>query len=95
MCGFTCLLQKDFYVAGRQDKDSDERSSAGRAVALGVMIPSMLVSTVLVGAGLGYYADTKLGTQPWLMLFGLVMGSAAGVREMLKILKKIQKDEKK
>ena len=61
---------------------------------MGVMIPTMLFACVLVGCGLGYWADLKLGTMPWLMLFGLIMGSIAGVREMMKILKKIQKDGK-
>jgi F0F1-type ATP synthase assembly protein I len=80
-------------VTGRQKKDSEARSGTARSLGLGVMIPTMLFACVLVGCGLGYYADTKLGTDPWLTLFGLIMGSVAGVREMLKILKKIQKDE--
>ena len=76
-------------------KESDNGSGTARSLGLGVMIPSMLFACVLVGTGLGYYADTKFGTQPFLMLFGLVMGSIAGVREMMKILKKIQKDDSK
>lgn len=79
-------------MTGQQKKDSGEQSSTARSVGLGVMIPSMLFACVLVGSGLGYWADLKFGTQPWLMLFGLIMGSVAGVREMMKILKKMQKD---
>ncbi len=62
---------------------------------MGIMIPSMLFACVLVGTGLGYWADKKFGTAPFLMLFGLIMGSVAGVREMMKILKQIQKDGSK
>jgi ATP synthase protein I len=38
---------------------------------------TMVLSTVIGLAG-GYYADRWLGTSPWLMLFGLALGIAAG-----------------
>lgn len=81
-------------MAGHKNKKPDDQSGTARAVGLGVMIPSLLVSCVVIGAGLGYYADLKLGTKPWLLLFGIIMGSIAGVREMMKILKKIQNGSK-
>jgi F0F1-type ATP synthase assembly protein I len=54
---------------------------AGSGLALGV--------AALLGAGLGYYLDGRLGTRPWLMLAGLLLGLAAGFLEMLEILKKL------
>lgn len=34
------------------------------------------VLSILVGAGLGWWADAKLGTGPWLLLVGLGFGFA-------------------
>ena len=46
-----------------------------------------LAAAVLFGFFLGYWADKKLGTQPWLMLAGAVVGMGAGfygfIRESL------------
>jgi ATP synthase protein I len=38
---------------------------------------TLVIATVLGLAG-GYYLDRWLGTDPWLMLVGLVLGIAAG-----------------
>jgi ATP synthase protein I len=81
------------YVAVRQDQDPKERSSATRNVAMGVMIPGMLFGCVLIGCVLGFYVDKWLDSAPWGLLVGLILGSVAGVREMLKLLKKIQSDK--
>lgn len=81
-------------MAAQQDQDPEERYRTARTVGLGVMVPGMLFGSVLVGCGLGYLADKWLGTSPWGILVGLVVGSVAGVREMLKLLKKIQKEDK-
>ena len=38
-----------------------------------------LAVTVLAGLGLGYWADTRLGTQPWILLLGACLGIAAAM----------------
>ena len=47
----------------------------------------VLTAATLLGAGLGYLADQKLGTFPWLTTLGLVIGMVAGVVEMLQMLR--------
>jgi len=47
---------------------------------------SMVLSTIIGMAG-GYYADRWLGTTPWLMLLGLVLGIVAGFVSMLRSVK--------
>lgn len=54
---------------------SGEVSGLGRAVRLG----SEFISAVLIGAGIGYFADQGFGTRPWIMLVMLLVGFAAGV----------------
>lgn len=47
-----------------------------------------LASAILLGLFLGYQADKKWGTSPWLLFGGVLLGSAAGfysfIREVLK-----------
>lgn len=43
---------------------------------------------VAIGAGAGYFGDSKLGTSPWLLLLGLLFGVAAGFKGMIDAAKK-------
>jgi len=42
-------------------------------------IGSSLAVTVLVGFGLGHWADGRLGTAPWLLLLGGALGIGLGL----------------
>ena len=42
---------------------------------------SSLAALVLVGLGVGYWLDGKLGTRPWLLLLGGVLGIAMAALE--------------
>ena len=49
----------------------------GQAVRIG----TELLAALVVGGGLGWVIDTSLlGTGPWLLVLGLMLGAAAGVR---------------
>jgi F0F1-type ATP synthase assembly protein I len=43
---------------------------------------SSLAALVLVGLGAGYWLDGKLGTRPWLLLLGGVLGIAMALLEL-------------
>lgn len=43
-----------------------------------------LAVTVLAGLGAGYWADRRLGTQPWLLLLGACLGIAAAMLQFFK-----------
>ena len=77
-----------------KDQDPEERYRGARNVGVGIMIPTMLAASVLVGCVLGFLLDKWLNIEPWGLLGGLVFGSIAGVREMLKLLKKLQQNGK-
>ena len=59
---------------GRTEPESDGRSGLGFAMRIGVE----LVAALIVGVAIGYFLDQLLGTNPWLMLLGFVLGSVAG-----------------
>ncbi len=52
-------------------------------------IGPLLVASVLVGAFLGSWLDGKLGTTPWLLVAGTLLGTAAGFVQLVKLLQRI------
>jgi ATP synthase protein I len=47
---------------------------------------------VAIGAGIGYWLDSRFGTKPWLLLFFLLCGIAAGFKAVLDAAKRASKD---
>jgi len=43
-----------------------------------------LVGGIILLGGLGYWADGRLGTAPWLLVTGLVLGIVVGFYEIVK-----------
>lgn len=61
-------------------------SRGGRAYAGAVEA----VLSIVVGAGLGWWGDTRLGTGPWLLLAGLGLGFAAFVRRLARMRRLVE-----
>ena len=60
------------------------------ATSLYLAVPTLLAASILVGFFLGRWADTKLGTEPWMMIVGLALGMAAAGRELYRLIKKAE-----
>ncbi len=79
----------------RKPQPNGSRDASGmRNVGLGVTIPTTLAASVIVGCVIGHYLDRWLGTGPWMLLLFLVLGIAAGVRETMVIVRKMEEKEK-
>ena len=63
----------------KQDTSSKQVHSA---VNDGWMRGGSFVSSIIAGTLLGYFADMWLGTDPWLVILGVVAGSYAGFVKM-------------
>lgn len=50
--------------------------------------------SVAVGGFIGYWLDSKLGTEPWLFLFWLICGVFAGFRSLIRMSKQFLKESK-
>ncbi len=72
-----------------QDPGKGKDDAGWRGAGLALSIPTMLAACVIVGVVLGKLADSWLGTRPLLVLLGLALGLAAGVRETILILRKM------
>ena len=51
-----------------------------------------LAASITIGALLGSWLDSKLGTEPWMFLFWLMCGMAAGFRSLYRMAKKYIKE---
>ncbi|HEX6285018.1 MAG TPA: AtpZ/AtpI family protein [Pyrinomonadaceae bacterium] len=64
--------------------DPEENRKTGFAYAAGIA----LFATVAAFCALGWFLDKWLGTQPWLLIVGIVLGSAAGLFEFVRLSSK-------
>lgn len=69
--------------AGRASKAGTGDNAA--ALGAGMRAASELVASVLVGCGIGFVLDRALGTKPWLLIIFLMLGMAAGFRNIYRL----------
>lgn len=62
----------------------EENRRAGFAYAAGIA----LFATVAAFCALGWFVDKWLGTKPWGLIVGIVLGSAAGLFEFVRLSSK-------
>jgi len=65
-------------------QDQDENRKSGFAYAAGIA----LFASVAAFCVAGYFLDKWFGTQPWLLVAGIVVGSAAGLFEFVRLSSK-------
>jgi ATP synthase protein I len=68
-------------------KDQEAPSSIGTAFKLS----TELVAHVVVGTIIGFILDTTFGTKPWLILIFFFIGVIAGIVNVIKSAKSMQK----
>lgn len=68
-------------VTGHRKRDD----GSGRAVATGMRAAADLVAGTLTGAAVGFYADRWLETRPVLLIVFLMVGIAAGFRNLYRL----------
>lgn len=66
------------------DPKQDENRKAGFAYAAGITLFASVVSF----CALGWLLDKWLGTDPWLLIAGIVLGSAVGLFEFIRLSSK-------
>jgi ATP synthase protein I len=63
-------------------REPDPRSGLNLAMRVGVE----LVAALIVGGGIGYLLDMWLGTKPWLLVVFFVLGAAAGMLNVYRVM---------
>ena len=71
-------------------KNDTPHQQVGRAVNEGWLQGGSFTASVLSGMLLGYVADKWLGTDPWLVVVGILLGSYSGFLNIWRYLKKLE-----
>ena len=83
-------IAKDKLKKHSNNLNNDENGSfMGSAFKLG----TELVSAVAVGTIIGFILDSWFDTKPWLIIIFFFLGSAAGILNVIKAAKQMQKKE--
>lgn len=67
----------------------DEKEEINRKTGLAYAAALSLFAAVVAGLIVGWLLDRWLGTRPWLLVTGLVLGAAAGFYEFIRATTKI------
>ena len=80
-------------IAKNKIKNIEEKNSGSNAASLGkaLKISTELVASVFVGSIMGFLLDSWFGTKPLLTICFFFMGVAAGILNVFRTAKKMQK----
>jgi len=70
-------------MPGRDDEETNRKSGIAYAAALTLFV------SVATMCGVGWLLDRWLGTRPWLMVVGLILGAVAGFYEFFRLTSKL------
>lgn len=60
--------------------------SRGSGLSFALRIGVELVAALMVGVGIGLLLDHWLGTRPWMLLLFFVIGAAAGILNVFRVM---------
>ncbi len=75
--------------ASKRSSNRNQKSSSNIGIAL--KLSTELVAAVAVGTIIGFILDDWFGTKPWLILIFFFVGVAAGIMNVVKSAKNMQK----
>ena len=73
------------------NKNSEKNAQSSSKLGLAFKMSTELVAAVLVGTIIGFIFDNWFGTKPWLILIFFFVGVAAGIYNVVKSAKNMQK----
>ena len=84
-------------IAKKNIKKGEKKNRGSNAASLGkaLKISTELVAAVVVGTTLGFIFDNWFDTKPWLTVSFFIMGVAAGILNVIKSAKDMNKNFKK
>tara|TARA_B100000482_G_scaffold122722_1_gene88753 strand:- start:90 stop:365 length:276 start_codon:yes stop_codon:yes gene_type:complete len=80
-------IAKDKILKRSQSSEDSQSSKLGIAFKMS----TEMVAAVLVGTIIGFILDTWFGTKPWLILIFFFVGVVAGILNVIRSAKRMQK----
>ena len=80
-------IAKDKILKRSQSSEDSQSSKLGIAFKMS----TEMVATVLVGTIIGFILDSWFGTKPWLILIFFFVGVVAGILNVIRSAKRMQK----
>lgn len=65
---------------------ADAAAERGRGLGFALKVGVELVAALAVGVGVGLLADSWLGTAPWMLVAFFVLGAAAGMMNVYRVM---------
>ncbi len=76
----------------KNNSDSDKEKK-GMFMGNAFKLSTEFVAAVVVGTIIGFILDSWFGTKPWLIVIFFFLGSAAGMLNIIKVAKLMQKKD--
>ena len=73
-------------------KNFDKKTQNSTTIGAAFKLSTELVSAVAVGTIIGFILDNTFDTKPWLIIIFFFIGVAAGIMNVIRSAKKMQKD---
>ncbi len=74
-----------------KSKDFTKNKETNSSIGVAFKMSTELVSAVVVGTIIGFILDNWFGTKPWLILIFFFVGVIAGIMNVVKSAKKMQR----
>lgn len=88
--GFTERLERaQAEEASRRLWRAEPGPPPGASLGLALRIGVELVSATAVGGGIGWLLDNWLGSRPWLMVTLFLLGGAAGILNVYRVVRRL------
>jgi len=78
------------YAASNPDAQASRQGDMS-GLGRGLRIGTEFVAAILVGTGIGYVIDQLAGTTPWAMLGFFMLGFAAGILNVTRVVAELNK----
>lgn len=73
----------------KQNLPDDQSANLATQLGLALSIPTLLAAGPLVGYGLAWLIRRWTGWGPWVTMVMVLLGIAAGIREVVQVIKRL------
>jgi ATP synthase protein I len=89
---------KDHFSPGKRERilapSGEDKAKLIKQIASYSTLGLEMGLSVAVGAVVGYYLDTWLKTEPWLLIVFVILGIIAGFRSLYRAMKRLEREQK-